>query len=397
MVAGIAPALLLAVLWAFYLSLVTVGGDFLAFQWDILLLEAGFLAIFLAPLGLKPGLGSAPPKAIVWLLRWLLFRLMFSSGAVKLLSGDPTWRDLTALGYHYWTQPLPTWVAWYVNLLPDWFDTVSCALLFAIELGAPVLIAAPQGYRLVAFSALVFFQVLIFLTGNYCFFNLLTLALCVLLLDDRVWPDRRRGRIEGARASGRWEWPRFVVFPVAGLVLVLSIVRTFDPSRAGVAWPESLVELRRLAAPFGIVNGYGLFAVMTTTRPEIILEGSADGETWTEYQFRWKPGALERAPAFVEPHQPRLDWQMWFAALAPFGESPWFVAFVHRLLEGSKPVAALLGTNPFPDTPPRYVRAVLYDYTFTDLRDGEATGRWWRRERKDLYLPAVSLDSFRRD
>ncbi len=397
LIAGIAPAPCLALLWLAYLSLEVVGQDFLSFQWDILLVETGFLAIFVAPLDLWPRLRSeAPPaKAIVWMLRWLLFRLMFSSGAVKLLSGDATWRNLTALEYHYWTQPLPTWIGWYANLLPPWVQQLSCAAMFVIELGAPVLIWGGTRERLVALVPLTGLQLLIFATGNYCFFNVLTIALCVMLLDDSVWPARARRILETGKPARSTAWPRWVTLPVAALLLLLGVLQMFSLSRLGVDWPLPLRLVRRAAAPLRLVNGYGLFAVMTPTRPEIVIEGSNDGSTWLEYEFRWKAGDLSRAPAFVEPHQPRLDWQMWFAALGRYDQNPWFVAFVLRLLQGSPEVSALLGRNPFPDHPPRFVRAVRYLYRFTDLAERRSSGHWWKREPQSLYLPAVSLDSFR--
>ncbi len=398
LVVGIAPVACLAGLWLLYLSLQVIGQEFLSYQWDLLLLETGFLAIFLAPLQLRPGLAdeAEPPRPIVWMARWLVFRLMFSSGAVKFLSGDPTWRDLTALEYHYWTQPLPTWIAWYANLLPDFAQRTSCAAMHAIELGAPMLVWGGARARVVAFVAFVLLQTVILLTGNYGFFNLLTIALCVMLLDDSSLPSRiRRWRAGGGEARGL-SWPTVVTGSVAGLLLLLSVLQTFTPGRIGADWPEPLVSLRRAAAPLRLIGSYGLFAVMTTTRPEISVQGSDDGSEWREYGFRWKAGNPALAPAFVEPHQPRLDWQMWFAALGRFQQNPWFERFVLRLLEGSKPVTALLARNPFPNGPPKYVRAVLYQYSFTDLAERRATGRWWRREPARFYLPAVSLESFRR-
>jgi lipase maturation factor 1 len=396
LILGIAPAACLAGLWASYLSLCSVGQDFLSFQWDILLVETGFLAIFVAPLTLRPAeiRASTPPPITVWLLRWLLFRLMFSSGAVKLLSGDETWRNLSALEYHYWTQPLPTWIGWYANLLPSSLQRLSCALMFATELGSPCLIWGGVVPRRIAFVPLVFLQVLILLTGNYCFFNLLTIALCLLLLDDGAWPEWLRTRLTG-RCDAR-AWPKWILAPIAALIITLSVLQMFSLSRIGLGWPDAVQTLRRVAAPLRLVNSYGLFAVMTTTRPEIAVEGSDDAIRWTEYEFRWKPGDPSRAPAFVEPHQPRLDWQMWFAALGSYEQNPWFVAFAYRLLEGSTAVTRLLERNPFPDHPPRYLRALLYRYTFTDLAERRATGDWWKRELRGAYLPQVSLESFRR-
>jgi lipase maturation factor 1 len=400
LILGVAPVASLAGLWLLYLSLQTIGQDFLSFQWDLLLLEAGFLAIFLAPLQLRPGLRreQEPPRPIVWLFRWLVFRLIVSSGAVKLLSGDPTWRNLTALEYHYWTQPLPTWIGWYANLLPGWFQEISCALMFAIELGAPILIWNGPRARLAAFVAFVTLQILIAITGNYGFFNLLTITLCVMLLDDASWPSRlRRWRDRGAEAASGFAWPRPLIGLAAGVLLLLSLLETFTPRWIGGAgWPQPLVALRRTAAPLRLVGSYGLFAVMTTARPEITVEGSDDGSTWREYEFRWKAGDPAHAPSFVEPYQPRLDWQMWFAALGRYQDNPWFLSFVLRLLEGSREVTALLEHDPFSAHPPKYARAILYQYRFTDLAERRASGQWWKRERQWLYLPAVSLESFRR-
>jgi hypothetical protein len=398
LIVGVAPAPCLAGLWLAYRSLEAVGQEFLSFQWDTLLLETGFLAIFLAPLQLRPSLARErePAIPVVWLFRWLLFRLMFGSGAVKLLSGDAAWRNLTALEYHYWTQPLPTWIGWYANLLPGWFQRLSCGLMFVIELAVPCMIWGGSGPRLAAFAAFTTLQVLILLAGNYGFFNLLTIALCVLLLDDAVWPRQiRRWRRDGGPPLGI-VWPRWILGPVAAVILLLGVLQMFTLSRFGLDWPGPLLTLRRVTAPLRIVNSYGLFAVMTTTRPEIIVEGSDDLSEWREYAFKWKPGDPSRAPAFVEPHQPRLDWQMWFAALGDYAHNPWFLAFVLRLLEGSQGVAALLAGNPFPEHPPKYIRAELYQYGFTTLAERRATGHWWKRAPQGLYLPAVSLDSFRR-
>ena len=397
LIVGFAPALCLVGLWVSYVSLTSIGQDFLSFQWDILLCESGFLAIFLAPLSLRPRLaGEAdPPKAIVWLVRWLVFRLMFSSGAVKLLSGDPTWRSLAALDFHYWTQPLPTWIGWYANLLPPIAQRASCAVMFAIEIGAPLLIWGGAGARRVALAAFLALQLLILVTGNYGYFNLLTIALAVMLLDDDAWPERWRRRFTPDAAAVGRAWPKPVVVAVAALIGLLSVLATFGPGRVGAEWPDPLMTFRRTLAPLRLVGNYGLFAVMTTERPEITVEGSADGTSWRPYEFRWKPQDPARAPAFVAPHMPRLDWQMWFAALGRYQQNPWFLAFVLRLLEGSPPVRALLANDPFPNEPPRYVRATTASYTFTGFAERRETGRWWKIEPRGIYLPVVSLESFR--
>ena len=390
----VAPAAALVGLWAAYLSLVTVGHEFLAFQWDNLLLEAGFLAIFLAPLRLRPRVtGDAPPSRLaLWLLWWLLFRLMFSSGVVKLASGDATWRHLTALTYHYETQPLPTWIGWYAHQLPAWFQRLSCVLMFCIELIVPWFIVGPRRWRRAACAVLIGFQLLIAATGNYCFFNLLTIALCVLLLDDDAWPRRWRERCTEAPAA-RGRWPAWIIGPMAALIMLLSSA-TLPGLRGVWRWlPSPLMAAPRWAAPFRTVNGYGLFAVMTTTRNEIVIEGSRDGIEWKPYAFKYKPGDPARRPAFVAPHQPRLDWQMWFAVLGSYRENPWFLEFCGRLLQGSPEVLALLATNPFPDRPPAYIRAVVYEYHFTDPATRRWQGTWWQRELRGLYCPALSLSA----
>ncbi len=394
-VAGLAPAWSLLACWAGYLSLSVAGQVFLQFQWDSLLLETGFLAILLAPHGLRLARAKAPPSpAVLFLLRWLLFRLMFASGYVKLASGDETWRSLSALRDYYQTQPLPPWTAWFFHQFPPWFQTFSCVVMFAIELGAPFLLFAPRRLRLFACGALVFLQVVIATTGNYAFFNLLAIALCVLLLDDEAFPTRWRRRPPALPQRRRW--PRLIVALAASVILLVSgahaVAMLFRPS----SFPAPVIAVARAIAPFQIVNTYGLFAVMTTSRPEISVEGSDDRETWRPYVFRWKPGDPARRPRFVAPHQPRLDWQMWFAALGSAEQNPWFLRFAGRLLEGSPEVLSLLARNPFPDRPPRYVRAVLYDYRFTNREQRRATGAWWRREETGLYLPIVSRETLRR-
>ena len=419
LIAGVAPGPLLLLLWLLYLSLVAVGQEFLSFQWDVLLLETAFMALFIAPWRWRT---DRDPTALdLGLQRWLLFKLMFLSGITKLLSGDPTWRNLTALPLHYETQPLPTWVGWYAYHLPSWFHHGSLIAMFAAELAAPFLIFAPRRLRHAASAAMILFQALIGLTGNYNFFNLLTMLLCFLLLDDRFlsrWiPSRWRAATVTSAAStptsGRLS--RFRV-PLALALLLVSVlafleemVRT-DQGAIGnagasvpapahwflnasdrylLSWAEPL--FLRPIRPFATINGYGLFRVMTTERPEIVIEGSANGKQWKEYQFRWKPGALDHRPRFVEPHQPRLDWQMWFAALSPQGQRRWLLNLCMRLLEGSPDVLALVGENPFPKTPPRYIRLAYYQYHFTDLEAHRRTGAWWRRELRGYLTQPIAL------
>jgi hypothetical protein len=389
---GIAPVPILASLWALYLSLAVVGQVFLGYQWDALLLEAGLLAVFLAPGGLWPRLPreSPPPPLAVWLFRWLLFRLMFGSGVVKLVSGDPTWRSLTALRYHYWTQPLPTAVGWYAAHLPAGVHRAGVGMMFAVELLAPFLLFAPRRARRLAFAPLLGLQALIALTGNYAFFNVLAGALCLFALEDDDLPERWRARFRPLAAGARPLWPKAVLYPIAAVIALVSGGELM--STLGVPVPAPVVTLRRAVGPLWSINSYGLFAVMTTSRPEIIVEGSDDGLSWRAYEFKWKPGDPTRRPAFVAPHQPRLDWQMWFAALGTCEDNPWFIRFLGRLVEGSPPVLALLARNPFPDRPPRFIRAELYDYTPTDLATLRREGAWWRREARGDYCPVLSAE-----
>ena len=393
-VLDVAPAPLLAALLVLYLSLTTVCQEFLWFQWDSLLLEAGFLGILLAPLRLRPSRQPEPPDALArWLLWWLLFRLMCSSGVVKLASGDPAWRTLTALTYHYETQPLPTWIGWWAHQLPSWFQRFSCAVMFAVELIAPWCIICPAPVRRAGCATLITLQLLIAMTGNYAFFNLLTIALCLLLLDDAVWPQAMRPAAPDGPSTvppGPRRWPRAVILPIGAVLLALSSVPLRLLARTRLNRRDAVAVLYGALEPLRLVNTYGLFAVMTTTRHEIVLEGSRDGRAWQAYEFRYKPGEVRRAPGFVAPHQPRLDWQMWFAALGPYQENPWFLRLCARLLEGSPDVRALLASNPFPEDPPRYLRAVFYTYHFTDPTTRRASGAWWRRDPDGLYCPVLA-------
>ena len=391
LIAGFFPTFALVGLWVFYLSLVSAGQAFLSFQWDVLLLEAGFLAIFFAPLRIRDTLSPASQlsTAFLWLLRWLLFRLMFASGFVKIAS-DAVWRDLTALNFHYETQPLPTWIGWYVHQLPEWFQKISVIDMFAVELVVPFLIFAPRRLRAAGCIGLIRLQILIILTGNYCFFNLLTIVLCLLLIDDVMWkglfPKRFMPNFQPSGQSPHQYW-RVCVVVVAMLLFVLSSIRF-----GGQLFREAKLPDLAWIRPFRSVNTYGLFADMTESRPEIIVEGSNDGITWDPYEFRWKPGKLTTAPKWVAPHQPRLDWQMWFAALqGNYRNTYWFPNFMVALLQNRPEVLQMLAENPFPDTPPRYVRATLYDYHFTDIETKRSEGTWWSRERKGIYCPAISL------
>uniref|UniRef100_A0A7S3UC39 Lipase maturation factor 2 n=1 Tax=Picocystis salinarum TaxID=88271 RepID=A0A7S3UC39_9CHLO len=472
-------------LWVCYLSLVSVGSTFMQFQWDTLLLEVGFLGIWLAcPTGSQPFSGYAP-RTIRQLLRFTLFKLMLMSGVVKLQSGCPSWYKLTALSYHFATQCLPTPLAWWLSKLPENLLKLSVWSALVIEIPATALILSPfQIHRWIGFCLQVLLQVAIMLTGNYNFFNLLTLGLCVLLLDPN-------GKQKNARSlmSKLWRVLHFLNF-LLGLALVavgahwilpLSFARSLtgtsitldtNPARISIQTKpillaSSLVGLLYILAcgmldvksasrrsfvsskfrasaksflvvvggliyfatsctallsldssllrnpggmyaaevygalsPYHITSGYGLFRRMTgmgdggngqlVERPEIILLGSKDGENWEEFDFRHKPGNVSWVPTMVAPHQPRLDWQMWFAALGSAEEHPWFINLVYKLLHNSKAVRDLLNPEgPFADAPPRYIKADLYKYDFSK----GSTTDWWNRKFDRRYLDVVDADS----
>jgi hypothetical protein len=399
LIAGILPGPCLALLWLFYLSLTVVGQDFLSFQWDVLLLESGLLALLIAPWGWRLDRARDEPWWFaVGLFRWLVFRLMFLSGVVKLTSGDETWWSWRALDYHYWTQPLPTWTSSYVHQMPAWFHWLSVGFMFYAELIAPFSVFGPRILRRIGFVSLVLLQLLILATGNYGFFNVLAIVLCISVLDDRDFEAlaairRRRGEaprepaVTSARPPG-WSLPRRLIVGEAGLILVLvtgaQTVETVWPS---APIPMPIQVLAQWIEPLRSANSYGLFRVMTKERPEITVEGSDDGETWKPYRFRWKPGELDRRPRFATPHMPRLDWQMWFAALrGDCRGAPWFLRFEERLLEGTPEVLALLRENPFPDHPPRYLRARLSLYTFTRWGSRD----WWASLDVGLFCPPIA-------
>jgi len=392
LILGVVPGLVLPLLWLFYLSLSVVGQDFLSYQWDTLLLESGFLAIFLAPWVWleRPRNLTDPPRVVVWLFLWLLFRLMVGSGVVKLASGDPTWRNLTALSFHFETQPIPTPIAWYADHLPGWFLRFSTALVFAIEIGAPYLIPAPRRLRVVAFVLLAGLQLLIALSGNYAFFNLLSAALCLFLLDDVALGSWTRLGVSDTVAPR----PQQLIGIVAAVVTVPLSVTVFAGS-LGISLPTApLVNpVLDTVSSFRSVNAYGLFAVMTTTRPEIVVEGSDDGTTWAEYEFKYKADDVHRRPPWVAPRQPRVDWQMWFAALSRFDEERWFQNFCVRLLENDADVLNLIERNPFQGRAPKYLRAVLYQYRFSDWSTAQRDGVWWTRERLRDYSPVLALEA----
>jgi predicted DCC family thiol-disulfide oxidoreductase YuxK len=385
LVFNLLPRLSLFLLYVLYLSLFYGGQVFMTYQWDTFLLETGFLALLLS-------FATAPG---IWLLRWLLFRFMFMSGVVKLLSGDPNWWNLSALSYHFLTQPLPTPLAWYAAHLPPLVLKFLTGGALFIELILPFLIFSPRRLRFVAAFGILLLQSCILVTGNYNWFNLQTMLLCLPLFDDAalqmILPQRL---IQLMPIRAEHNPPRRAVTAIVGVLALLivfcSLVRMDE--RFGGSPPVAVQEVDRLIEPLHLVSDYGLFAVMTTKRYEIVLEGSDDGIAWREYEFWYKPGDVGRPPRWNIPDQPRLDWQMWFAALDDPQHLPWFWYFVRRLLENEPAVTALLEKNPFPSKPPVYVRAQLYDYTYGGSEE-KAKGTWWRRRPLGLYFPAVHLPS----
>lgn len=417
------PRLCLYLNYLFYLSLVHAGQIFTRYQWDIMLLEVGVLAIVLSHWRL---LG-------VWLCRWLLFRFMLLCGAVKLIGGDSSWSELTALSFHFETQPLPTAIAWYAHQLPEVLLQLMTILVFVIELGLSLLIFLPRNFRRVAAVGIVVLQLVIILTGNYNFFNFLVLLLCLFLLDDRwltSWLPRmysgdlssaRSGELMKARSgelmSARSGEPmktrdgelvktrddelmkdsqgvgpiqvKWMPVMVAALLVGVSVIHTYSTLQQ--RYPaQPWLKLVQLTQPFFIANNYGVFAVMTQTRPEIVIEGSSDGLNWQAYRFAYKPGDPERAPDWSIPHQPRLDWQLWFAALKPKPE-PWFENLMLGLLSNEVAVLRLLAENPFAVKPPRYIRARLFDYRFSTPEEKAQQGVWWQRTLLREYFPTIRL------
>lgn len=396
LIADVFPLLCLIGLYVLYLSVLHACQNFLWFQWDTLLLEAGFAAIFLAPWNLRPHWREppAPTTAGLITLMWLLARLILGAGICKLASEDPTWADLTAMRFHFLTQPLPNVVGYLAYHLPGPVLDLATAQTFAIELLAPVLLLLPGRYRHLGAASIAGLMGMIALTGNYGFFNLLTAALCLVAIDDDALPRWARPAdspitppTRAATGRGALAWI------VAAALLPLGLLHLTGAWSRGER-AESLVAVSNAVNPFHVSNTYGLFARMTLDRPELILEGSNDGETWRAYELPYKAGALDTALPLAGPHMPRLDWMLWFAALGDLRHNRWVLGLVFRLLDGSPEVLALLDDNPFPDHPPRWVRITRYDYTFTPVATWWATGQSWQGGEPTAWMPPLSLEMF---
>ena len=389
------------ILFVIHLSLVVIGQNFMSFQWDFLLLEVGLLSIFIAPRTVFHSTSKliSPSKILLLIFWFLLFRLIFSSGIGKILSGDPTWRDMTALSFHYFTQPLPNPLSWYIHQLPGWFHKISVCIMFLIEVIIPFLYFAPRVLRHIAGILTIIFQISIMITGNYTYFNILTIAICVLLFDDMFYLNCFPGFLKkiffNQKSYETLPIPNFrkiLLYIFSFVVLFLGIIQLSVSVLGYWNLPVAVQGVVKFISPLGIVNRYGLFTVMTTERPEIVIEGSNDGVIWKEYKFRHKPSDLDRLLPVVAPYQPRLDWQMWFAALGNYQRNPWFIKLVEHLAKGTPEVLGLLESNPFPDNTPIYIRALLYKYEFTDYQERKNTGNIWKRELEGYYLPEVKVN-----
>jgi hypothetical protein len=392
-VLGFANGLLMAVLWALYMSYVHVGQTWYGFGWEIQLLETGFLAIFLcAPIDPRPFPKRPPRTAIIWLLRWLTFRIMLGAGLIKL-RGDACWRELTCLYWHYETQPIPNPLSRTLHFMPHWFQKAGVLYNHLTELVAPWFVFWPRLARHVAGTIMVTFQVFLILSGNLSFLNWLTIVPVLACFDDgllaRLLPARIVSAAERARETAE---PLRAQQIVAGAVVALVAVLSVAPV-------QNLLSGRQVMNtsfdPFDLVNTYGAFGSVGQERDEIVLEGTSDASPtddaeWHAYEFPCKPGDPLRRPCMAAPYHYRLDWLMWFAAMSRPEQYPWTLHLVAKLLQNDAGALALLANDPFPDAPPRYVRATLYRYRFAP--PGDPSGAWWRRERVGEWLPPLSSD-----
>jgi len=376
----------LAVATVAFMSFVTAAQEFSSYQSDGMLLEAGFLSLFLAPPGLRPRLGAAHPPswAALWLLRWEWFRIYFESGVVKLASGDPEWRNLTAMDHYYENGPLPTWLGWYAHQLPHGFHAATALLTLAVELAVVWLAFLPRRFRLAVALIVTPLQIGIILTANYAFLNYLVLFLGILLVDDAAW-QRLGCKPVAACPAGQPRLWRLVAAAATLVWVFYATVVAFVPRQV----PRPLLAPVLALEPLRIANRFGLFAVMTRARFEIEFQGSRDGRTWVAYPFRYKPQDPLRAPGIYAPYQPRFEWNLWFASLASWESEPWVLATEARLLAAEPAVLGLFAADPFHGARPLAVRAVLWQYWFTDRATRARTGAWWRRRYLGLYAPQL--------
>ena len=427
------PRGMLAVCFLCFLSFVSAAQDFSGYQSDGMLLEAGFIALFFSPPGLRPGWGAASPpsRASLFLLLWEWFRIYFESGVAKIIGGDPEWRNFTAMDEYYQNGPLPTWIGWYMQHLPHWFHASTVFATLALELVLVWMFILPRRWRIACFFIVTPWQVVVILTANYTFLNYLVLMLGFLLLDDRFLlqfcPPRfrelwRRSLVATASSEAslpltdrtlqasaepaqsaqsetrdwRGAFPRtFRILKLSLSGIMLSWI--FYATTVELIWMFSVAlplptEPVEALEPFRIANRYGLFGIMTRGRYEIEFQGSEDGKTWVPYPFRYKPQDLNTPPGIYAPYQPRFDWNLWFASLGSWRDYPIGPNTEVRLLSNDKDVLALFAKNPFPQRPPREVRAVIWQYWFTTISEKRTQGVWWRRQLMGLYAPTLERE-----
>ena len=372
-----------AAMWLLYISFVNVGQTFYGFGWEAILLEAGFFAIFLGSRHVTT------PLAMIYLLRWLEFRVMFGAGLIKL-RGDPCWRDLTCLNYHYETQPMPNPLSWYFHTAPEWTHRAGVAFNHFSELLVPFFYFLPQPFATVGGVITIIFQLMIFLSGNLSWLNFLTMILAIPAIDGRYLAAILPVRPEGARAA-----PSLSLKVAVGACMLLLIWLSIDPVRNMLSRKQ---VMNTSYNPYHIGGTYGAFGGITRQRYEVVVEGTSDAvitpaTQWKEYEFRGKPNDPTRMPPQIAPYHLRLDWLMWFAAMSSYREHPWFINFVANLLQNDKPVLSLLKSNPFPDAAPKFVRAELWEYHFASPETRKKTSAWWVRTDEGLWFPPVSLQT----
>jgi hypothetical protein len=398
------PRGMLAICFVCFLSFVSAAQDFSGYQSDGMLLEAGFIALFFAPSGMRPGFGrtSPPLRASLFLLQWEWFRIYFESGVAKMMSGDPQWRHFTAMDEYYQNGPLPTWIGWYFQHLPHWFHASTAFATLALELVLVWMLFLPRRWRIVCFFIVTPWELGVIFTANYTFLNYLVLALGVLLVDDefllRILPQgwkqsfARDATPEQRQTETSEDFRDQLKIAKLSLIGFLFVWMFYATVAELTPIPVPTLPVVALE-PFRIANRYGLFAVMTRGRYEIEFQGSDDGKTWVAYPFRYKPQDPAKAPGIYAPYQPRFDWNLWFASLGSWREYPIVPRTEIRLLSNDSDVLNLFKKNPFPQKPPRQVRVVLWQYWITTLAEKREQGLWWRRQFLGLYAPTIERDS----
>ena len=368
-----------AISYIAYISFVIVGSPFLNYQWDAMLLETAFMCVFYSM--------TNPPNVFMHYAIWIFFvRFMVSAGLAKIKSGDKNWRELKSMNYHYWTQPLPNKIAWHIDKMSEDFHKASCAIALAIQVCLSPLLLSPLFIRKWIVLAQLFLQIMIALTGNYCFFNTMAVTFLVPFIPDSYWSS--------IFIDYKININIHFILLIAACFIVYNNATMFLKQFFSNLITQDIAKVTQFHSkyqPFVISNPYGLFANMTTDRKEIIIEGSYDGENWKTYEFKYKPGDTKQYPIQVAPHQPRIDWQMWFASLSDFQSNPWFLNLMIRLVKNEKDVTSLIKYNPFENKPPAYLRAMFYQYTFTTKKEFQNTKNYWNRKLIGKYSPVIEI------